>query len=266
MQRALLAGGLAAVTCSVVGTWVVLRGLSFMGDALAHGIIPGVAIAVLAGFDVMLGASLAAVVTAGGIALVGRRTPLPEDTSIGLLFVGMLSLGVLVISRSGSYAGDLTQILFGAVLGVIPTELLAQAIACALALVASLVLYRPLLALSFDPRKAQMLGLRPELARIALLLLIAVAVVSSFRAVGALLVFGLLIAPPAAASLLVRRVPVMMAVAVALGVIAVAAGLILSFHFDLAAGPSMAGTAVVLFFVALAARELRGGFRLSTVG
>ena len=255
MRRGLVAGILAAVTCSLVGIWVILRGLSFMGDALAHGIVPGIAVAVVAGFDVSLGALAGAAITVGGVSVVSRYTRLPEDTGIGLLFVGMLALGVIIMSRLDSFAIDLTTILFGAVLGVSTRDVAVQAIAAAVALVCVVLLYRPFLVLAFDERKAQMLGLRPRLARSALLGLVALAVVTSFRAVGALLVFGLLIAPPATAVLLSRRVPVMMAVSGLTGAVAVVLGLVLSYHFDLAAGATIAFTAVAAFFAVLALRE-----------
>ena len=261
MQRALIVGLLVAVTCSLIGTWVVLRGLSFMGDALAHGVIPGVAVAVLRGLDVTLGAAVAAAITVAGITLVGRRARLPEDVGIGLLFVGMLSLGVMVISRSGSYSGDLAAILFGAVLGVTGADIAVQAVAAAVAVAGSVIAYRAFLVLAFDERKAQVLGFRPGLVHGALLAMIALAVVSSFRSVGALLVSALLIAPPATAALVVRRVPAMMILAVVLGAAAVTLGLIVSYRFDLAAGPCMAGTAVAGFFAVLAVREALGAAR-----
>lgn len=255
MQRALLAGVLAAVTCALVGTWVVLRGLSFMGDALAHGVLPGIAVAyiVAGGGDVstIIGAAVAAGVVIAGVNVVRARSRLPEDTGIGLLFVGMLALGVMIISRGTGYFGDLLGFLFGAALGIPPSAIVVQAVAAVLALIGVVVFHRAFLALSFDERKAQVLGLHPGAARIALLTLIALAIVSSFRTVGNLLVYGLLIAPPATASLLARRVPVMMGLSVVVGVLSVYVGLLLSYHWDLAAGAAMSGVAVAAFFLAL---------------
>ena len=255
-QRALLAGLLAAVTTSVVGTWVVVRGLTFMGDALAHGVLPGIALAFTWGVDVTIGALVSAAVMVGGIDLVHRRARLAEDTGIGLLFVGMLAVGVVVLSREDTFAGDLTSFLFGDVLGVRDGDLVLQATIAVVTLVASVLLYRPFLAVSFNRDKATALGLRPAFAHAAMLGLLALAVVASFRAVGTLLVFGLLVAPPATATLLVRRVPAMMAVGSALGCLAVVLGLAISYHGDTAAGATVAGVAVAQFFVALAAREL----------
>jgi ABC-type Mn2+/Zn2+ transport system permease subunit len=254
-QRALVAGLLVAVVCATVGVWVVLRSLAFLGDALAHGVIPGIAVAALLGFDLTLGAAAAAALTVGGISFVTNRSGLPEDTSTGLLFAGMLSLGVLIISRSGSFAVDVTAFLFGDVLGVTTRDLAVQAVAAVVSVAASAAFYRGFVALSFDERQAALLGLRPRLMRAVLLLLIGLAVVTSFRAVGSLLIFGMLVAPPAAATLLVRRIPAIMAVSLLLGVVAVVVGLELSYHLDLAGSAAMSGTAVLLFFCALVGRR-----------
>jgi ABC-type Mn2+/Zn2+ transport system permease subunit len=256
MQRALLAGMLAVVASSVVGTWVVLRGLSFLGDALAHGVIPGMALAVLWGFNLTLGALLTAGLMVLGISLVNRRARLSEDTGVGLLFVGMLALGVIIISKSDSFATDVQSLLFGDVLGVTWGDVRLQAAAAVAVVAVSALGYRAFLALSFNEAKAGSLGLRPGLTHLVLLGLIAVAIVSSFQAVGTLLVFGLLVGPPATAALLVRRVWLCMVVAVAVGWASVATGLVLSYQYGLAAGATMAGVSVAAFFVVLAAQEL----------
>ena len=261
MQRALLAGLLASAACSVVGTWVVLRGLTFLGDALAHGVVPGLALALLWGFSPILGAFVAALAMSGAVTLVTRRTRVREDTGIGLLFVGMLALGVVIISRSASFATDVTSLLFGDVLGVTAADLRGQALGVAVVVVTSTILYRPFLALTFNEEKAATLGLRPGLAHFALLALLATAIVASFQAIGTLLVFGLLIGPPATAGLLVRRVPLVMLTAVALGALAVVLGLTLSYHQGTAGGATIAGLAVAEFFVVLAAQEVTGALR-----
>lgn len=255
MQRALVAGLLAVVATSVVGTWVVLRGLSFLGDALAHGVIPGMALAILWGFNITVGALLTAGLMVAGISLVNRRSRLGEDTGVGLLFVGMLALGVIIISKSRSFTTDVQSLLFGDVLGVTWADVRLQAAAAVVVVVASTLGYRAFLALSFNEAKAGTLGLRPGLTHLALLGLIAVAIVASFQAVGTLLVFGLLVGPPATAALLVRRVWLCMVVAVLLGWVAVVAGLLLSYHHGTAAGATMAGSSVAIFFVVLIAQE-----------
>jgi manganese/iron transport system permease protein len=261
MQRALLAGLLASAACAVVGTWVVLRGLTFLGDALAHGVVPGLALALLWGFSPIVGAFVAALAMSGAVTLVTRRARVREDTGIGLLFVGMLALGVVIISRSASFTTDVTALLFGDVLGVTIADLRGQALGVAVVVAASTILYRPFLALTFNEEKAATLGLRPGLAHFALLALLATAIVASFQAIGTLLVFGLLIGPPATAGLVVRRVPLVMLTAVALGALAVVLGLALSYHHDTAGGATIAGVAVAEFFAVLAAQELRAALR-----
>jgi ABC-type Mn2+/Zn2+ transport system permease subunit len=255
MQRALLGGLAAVVTTSVIGTWVVIRGLTFMGDALAHGVLPGIALAFIWGIDVRVGALVSALVMVAGVGLVNRRARLPEDTGIGLLFVGMLALGVIVISRQAT-SRDLNAFLFGDVLSVSTGDLWFQWIAALVVVVCVTVSYRAFLALSFNADKAWSLGLRPRVAHAVMLALIAVSIVSSFQAVGALLVFGLLVAPPATASLLVRWVPLIMVTGVLIGVVAVVSGLLISYHYNTAGSATMALVAVVIFFVVLAGREL----------
>lgn len=261
MQRALVAGVLVAALCALVGVWVVVRRLGFMGDALAHGVVPGLAIAFLVGFDLTLGAAIGAAVVVFGVSLVRQRSGLPEDTAIGLLFVGLLALGVIIISRSGAFAVDLTSFLFGNVLGVSWGDIAIQVGAALIALVVTIVFYRAFVAMSFDERKARLLGLRPDVARLVLLGLIALSVVASFRTVGALLVFGLLIAPAAASALITRHIPTMMVSSAAIGVVAVVIGLELSFHLNLAAGASMAAAAVALFFFVLVLKEIAAWVR-----
>jgi manganese/iron transport system permease protein len=233
-QRALVGGSLAAIALALVGTWVVIRGMSFLGDALVHGVIPGIALAILFDFNVLIGAAAAAIVMIVGINLVHRQTTFSEDTGIGLLFVGMLALGVILISRTASYSGNLTSILFGDVLGVTRTDMAVAAVILVLTIIASAVLYRPFLVLAFNEQKAQLLGLRPGLAHWVLLGLLTAVIVGSFQTVGTLLVFGMLVGPPATAALVVRRVPLMMLTASLIGVFSVVTGLILSFHFDIA--------------------------------
>lgn len=256
MQRALLGGIVAVVATSVVGTWVVLRGLAFLGDALAHGVIPGIALAVLWGFSPVLGAFVAALAMSGLVSLVSVRAEVREDTGIGLLFVGMLSLGVVIISRSTTFTTDVTSLLFGDILGVTADDIRGQALAAAVVLAASAVLYRPFLALTFNRQKAHTLGMRPGLAQFAMLVLLATSIVASFQAIGTLLVFGLLVAPPATAALFVHRVPAIMALAVVLGSASVVLGLLVSYHHGTAGGASISGMSVAMFFVALAGRHL----------
>lgn len=248
VQRALWGGILVSLICALAGTWVVLRGMAFLGDAMAHGMLPGVALASLLGGPLLIGAAASAGAMALGVTALGRSTRISRDTGIGLLFVGMLSLGVIIVSRSQSFAVDLTGFLFGDVLAVRDGDLVFLAVALALAAVVALLGHRAFLALAFDPRKAHTLGLRPKVAHGVLVALVTLAIVASFHVVGTLLVFGLLIAPPAAAALWVRRVPLIMLGAALLGTVSTAAGLVISWHGGTAAGATIAAVAVGLFF------------------
>lgn len=261
-QRALFGGSLAAIALSLIGTWVVLRGMSFMGDALVHGVIPGIALAVLFDFSPLIGAMGAAVVMLLGINLVHRQTTLSDDTAIGLLFVGMLALGVILISRTASYSGSLTSILFGDALGVSQSDIIVTLILAVFIAVMSVAFYRPFLALSFNEQKAKILGMRPGMAHVAMLALITAGIVGSFQTVGTLLVFGLLIGPPATAALLVRRVPAMMITSTIIGVLSVAIGLIISYHADTAGSATMAIVPIVLFFLVLSGKNIGGRRRI----
>lgn len=257
-QRALIGGSVAAIALALAGVWVVIRGMSFLGDALVHGIVPGIALAILFDFNVLIGAIGAAIVMMLGIDLVHRQTAFSEDTSIGLLFVGMLGLGVILISRTESYAGNLTEILFGDALGVTEGDIWLLSVLLVVTMVTTIWLYRPFLVLSFNEQKAQLLGLRPRLAHVALLGLITLVIVSSFQTVGTLLVFGLLVGPAAAAALIVQRVPAMMLVASLVGLFSVAVGLIISYHANTSGSATMAVTPIVIFFVALTIQSVRG--------
>ncbi len=254
MQRALLAGVLVAIATAVVGTLMVLRGMAFLGDALGHGVLPGIAVAILIGIPSFAGALVGAAVMIGGVAAVQRRTRLSSDVAIGLLFVGMLALGVVIVSKSDEFAGSLTDILFGEVLGVDWTAVLWQGIVAIVVVLLAVALRRPFLLMAMDPDQARVAGYPVRLLQGVLLAMIAVTVVVSFRVVGTLLVFGMLLAPAGTAALFARRVGVMMVLASAIGIVSVYAGLMLSWYQDLAAGASIVLVAVGIFFVALVAQ------------
>ena len=257
MQRALYAGLLAVLTTSVVGTWVVLRGMSFLGDALAHGVLPGIALAFIIGVHTTIGAFVAAIAMVWGINMIRSHSPLPDDTSIGVLFVGFLALAVAIMSSSsGAYTGDLNRFLFGSITGVDAGDLRRQGAAAVISVGGVAVFYRAFLVMTFDYAQAQVLGLRPRLAHGVLLVLLAISIIASFEAVGNLLVFAFLIAPPATAVLLVKRVPRIMAAASSIGAASVVVGLLASYHYDTAAGATMALTAVVFFLAVLTVKGL----------
>ncbi len=185
----------------------------------------------------------------GGVTLITQRSRLSSDTAIGLLFVGMLSLGVVIISRSNSFSGDLTRILFGEILGIgIPSILLQLGATIVIGIIA-FICARPFMLLSFDPEQAQVAGFSTRLYHNIMLFMIAATIIISFQTVGTLLVFGLLIAPAAAGAMLARRVNDMIAIAALFGALSVYIGLLLSYHFNLAAGAAIVLTTTVIFFI-----------------
>ncbi len=261
LRNALLGSTLVAIICAIAGTYVVLRGLSFIGDALAHGVIPGIAIALLFGVPGVVGAALGALVMMGGVSLVTSRVRLSSDTAIGLLFVGMLSLGVIITSRSTSFVGDITRILFGELLGVSSTDLAWQVVVLVVVASMAVVAHRPFVLMSLDDGLARTSGFSVRFFHSLMLAMVAVAVVGSFQLVGTLLVLGLLIAPAATGALLTRRVSTMMLAATGFGVLSSYLGLLTSYHLDVAAGASIVFTSVYLFvLVAILTipRRLRG--------
>ena len=257
MLHALVAGILVSVACAIAGTFVILRGLAFIGDALAHGVLPGIAVALLAGFSGIIGAAIGAVLMIGGITLITRRSRLSSDTAIGLLFIGMLALGVVIVSRSNSFSGDLTSILFGEILGIGIQAILIQLIGTIVIAIIAVICARPFLLLSFDPEQAQVAGFSVSLYHNVMLFMIALTVIVSFQTVGTLLVFGLLIAPAGAGALLARRIEVMMGWAVLFGALSMYIGLLISYHLNMAAGASIILVAIVIFFIVFILQNLR---------
>lgn len=255
-QRALMGGILVALMAPVAGTWLVLRGMTFFGDAFMHGVLPGIAASVLFGFSPMLGAALAALVMVVGLEVVRRQTALREDAGIGLLFVGMLALGVVMVSKTPSYAGSITSILFGDALGITPQDLRTQAVIATLVIGLSIVLHRPLITMALHEGKAAALGMNPRLANGLLLAMIAMSVIGSYRTVGTLLVFGLMVGPAATASLFARSVRQMMVLAVTIALFSVVIGLVASYHLSTAASATMGLVPVALFFILLTVQQI----------
>lgn len=252
MQTGAAAAIVVGILCGAVGVLVVIRGMALLSDSFAHGVLPGVAVAVLLGtadaepsqVAVLAGGLAGGLLTAGGTVLILRRSGLKEDTAAAVMFVFMLALGVALISKVSNFAVDLTAFLFGDVLSVDPAELPLTIGLAALVLAAFALLYRPIVLVSFDRRRAAAAGLRVDRIELAATVLLAFAVVIGFRVVGALLVLGLLIAPPAAAAMLTRRIPTMIALSAAIAAISGPIGLLVSWHFDLAAGASIVLVAV----------------------
>jgi ABC-type Mn2+/Zn2+ transport system permease subunit len=257
MLQALVAGVLVSIACAIAGTFVILRGLAFIGDALAHGVLPGIATAVLVGFPGIIGAAIGAVFMIGGITVITQRSRLSSDTAIGLLFIGMLSLGVVIVSRSNSFTGDLTSILFGEILGIGISSILIQLAATVVIAITAFICARPFLLLSFDPEQAQVAGFSSRFYHYVMLFMIAATVIVSFQTVGTLLVFGLLIAPAGAGALLARRIKAMIAWAIVFGALSMYFGLLVSYHFNLAAGAAIILVTVVIFFVVFVIQNIR---------
>jgi manganese/iron transport system permease protein len=259
-----LAAAIVGVLCAVVGCFVILRGMALMSDSLAHGVLPGIAVAFVisapeAGADpdtlaISAGALAAGILTAAGTSLILRRGQVREETAAAVVFVFMLALGVVLISRIEGYSVDLASFLFGDVLGVEGSEVAVSAALSAVVVAVVLALYRPFLVLSFDRQRAAALGLPVDRLHLALLILVTVAIVIGFRVVGTLLVLGMLLAPPAAASLLTGRLPTMMAVSAAIAAVSAPLGLLISWHLDLAAGATIVLVPVTLFLALLAVR------------
>jgi ABC-type Mn2+/Zn2+ transport system permease subunit len=267
VRNGALAAALVGVLCGVVGCYVILRGMALMADSLAHGVLPGIAIAFMitaggtAGGEantvaITAGALAAGLLTAGATGLIFRRSQLREETAAAVVFVFMLALGVVLISRVQGYTVDLTTFLFGDVLGVSGGDVVASAIATVAVLALVLALYRPFLVLCFDRQRAAALGMPVDRLHMAMLVVITLAVVAGFRVVGALLVLGMLMAPPAAAALLTRRLPAMMAVSAAIAAVSAPIGLLISWHLDVAAGASIVLVPVTAFILLLAARPI----------
>jgi ABC-type Mn2+/Zn2+ transport system permease subunit len=264
-----LAAALVGVLCGVVGCYVVLRGMALMADSLAHGVLPGIAVAFIltagggaAGTEpnqlaIAIGALVAGLVTAVATSLILRRSRLREETAAAVVFVFMLALGVVLVSRTEGYAVDLTAFLFGDVLGVEGGDVVATALLTVAVLALVAILYRPFLLLSFDRQRAAALGLRVDLLQLVMLVVITLAVVVGFRVVGALLVLGMLIAPPAAAALVTKRLPAMMTLSATIAALSAPVGLLFSWHLDVAAGASIVLVPVTAFIAILLVRPAR---------
>lgn len=249
MQRGLLAGTMVGVLCAVIGVYVVLRGMAFLGDALAHAILPGVAVSYLVGGNLLVGALVAAVVVALGIGYFSRRGTIREDTAIGILFAAALSLGVALISSIRTYAVDLSHIMFGNVLGVSTTDLWLTAGLGLLVLLTVFLLYRPFMVISFDPVLAATLRLPGELLRNVMLILLAVTIVISLQTVGVGLGAAMLVTPAATAYLLTKRLPTMMLVSAGLGAFSSIVGLYISYYLNIVSGSAIVLTATAIFMI-----------------
>ncbi len=247
MQHALLEVTLVGVVTGAIGTYVVLRGLSFIGDALSHAVFPGIVIAFLLGQSIFFGALVFGILTSASIALLATNRRVKEDAAIGVLFVGMFALGVVLISTSRNFTRDLTSFLFGNVLGVTTGDIWASALVGAVVLALIGLFYRELLMTAFDRIGARAVGLPVFWLDLLLLVLISLTIVVSLRAVGNILVVAMLVTPAAAARLLTDRLPLMLALSAGIGAMSGVVGLFVSYYANLAAGGTIVLVATVLF-------------------
>jgi len=255
MVRGLLAAVMVGIVCALVGSYMILRGMAFFGDALSHAILPGVAVGYLIGGGVQgplfWWALLTAILTAIGIGAVSKGAQLKEDTAIGIVFAGMFALGIAMISTMRSYTADLVHFLFGDVLGVSQSDLWLTAIFGSLVILTIVTLYKEFLVLSFDPILAATLRLPTTLLHYLLLILIAVAIVVSLQTVGIALMLAMLVTPAATAYLLTRRLPTMMALAAFIGAFSGVTGLYLSYYVSVASGAAIVLVCTTFFLLGL---------------
>jgi len=261
MQRGLIAAGLVGIVCALVGTYIVLRGMTFFGDALAHAILPGVAVGYVLGGGAQgatcWGALVTAVRASLGIGAISRNTRLGEDTAIGIIFAGMFALGIAIISSMGSYAVDLTHFLFGNVLGVSTSDLWLTAGLGGLVVVVVLAFYKEFLVLAFDPILAVTLRLPSRFLEYLLLILIAVTIVVSLQTVGIALMVAMLVTPAATALLLTRRVHLMMLLAAFIAALSGVVGLYLSYYIGIASGAAIVLVCTAVFLLVWGIQAIR---------
>jgi len=256
--RALVASALVGVACAVIGSFVVLKGMSFIGDAVSHAAFPGIVVAYMLGLPIIIGGAVASIVTALGIGALTRRSGLRSDSIIGVLFAGMFALGVALFSSIPNYVGDLFHFLFGDVLGISVADLLALSLLVLILLAVVRILWKELLFATFDPLGAGAAGLPVRRLDDLLLILIAVTIVISLQAVGIVLVVAMITTPAATAQMLVQRFGKMISTAALIGVVSAVAGLYLSYAFDLASGAAIVLVETALFLLVLLLTSLRG--------
>jgi ABC-type Mn2+/Zn2+ transport system permease subunit/Mn-dependent DtxR family transcriptional regulator len=253
MQRAVIASVIVGITCGLVGSFIMLRKMALMGDALSHAVLPGVIIGfIVAGKNelaIFIGAVSAGIITALMIGFINRNSRIKEDTSMGIMFSGAFAFGILLISQMKNVHIDLTSYLFGDILGVSRGDIVLSAIIGFVVLLGVLLFYKQLLVTSFDPTMAAVMGVSAGLVHYFLMSLLSMTIVASLQSVGVILVIAMLITPAATAYLLTDRLPKMLTLAVVIGVITALAGLLGSYHFNFASGASMVVFATIVFLL-----------------
>jgi ABC-type Mn2+/Zn2+ transport system permease subunit len=260
MQRGLIASIIVGIICSVVGCYVVTMSMAFMGDAMAHAILPGVAIAYILNGSLTIGALAASIIIALGIGQLSKQGRLKEDTAIGILFSAFLALGILIISSIRTYAVDLSHILFGNILGVSRKDLIFTAVTVFVVLLFIIIFYRIFLIISFDQVYARTVKIPVEFYRNFMLVLMALTIVASIQTVGVVMVAAMLVTPAAAAFLMSKRLPVMMALSVLIGVFSSIIGLYVSYYANVASGAAIVLTATIIFLIIFLFSPRRGIF------
>jgi manganese/iron transport system permease protein len=250
LPKALLVAVISAIVCGVVGCYVVLRGMAFIGDAVAHAVFPGLAIAFVTGGSLVLGGTLAGVATAVLVAVFSQNRRLREDAIIGVFFVAAFALGIVIISRAPGYAGSLQQFLFGSITGIPDRDLYVVAGSALLVLGIVLLLHQRLVTISLDRETARALGLAVFWLDLVLYVLVTLAVVISVQTIGNILVLALLITPPATARLLTDRLPVMMLLAPAIGALGALVGMWISWSWDYPTGGTIVLVLTAAFLLA----------------
>ncbi len=251
LPKALIVAVVSALVCGVVGTFVVLRGMAFIGDAVAHAVFPGLAIAFVVSGDLVLGGTIAGVVTAVLVAVFSQNRRVKEDSVIGIFFVGAFALGIVVISQAPGYAGSLQQFLFGSITGIRDEDLWVVSITALIVLVAMFALHKEFVATSLDRESARALGVAVFWVDLALYVLVTLAVVISVQTIGNVLVLALLIAPAATARMLTHRLAAMMALGPVIGGLAAVVGLYVSWSWDLPVGGTIVLVLLAFFLAAV---------------
>jgi ABC-type Mn2+/Zn2+ transport system permease subunit len=257
VQRGLLAALIVAIVCGVMGAFIVVRGLAFLGDALGHAVFPGVVIAYLLNFNVLLGGLIAGLITTIGIGLVAQHRQIRESTAIGIFYTVAFALGALLLSTSGSASRALSELLIGNVLAVRPSDLLLTGIIGGGVLLTVALMYKELVLVSFDPALAAAQGRSIALLNALLFGLLALTIVVALQTVGNVMVVALLVVPAATARLIVRSVPSLMGLAALLGSISTVVGVYVSYYANIASGGAIVLCACLIFFAVLAARQAR---------
>lgn len=248
MFRGLAGGLLAALACATLSAFVVWRGMSFMGDALAHSVLPGIVVAYILGISLFWGALGAAALVVMGIGFISRRGRINEDAAIGVVFAGFFALGILMLNKVATYS-DLNHILFGNILGISSYDLVMMAVVVVIVIALTILAFKEILAASFDPAHAAAIGLSPELVRYLILGMLALTTVVALQTVGVVLVLALLVTPGAAASMLSRKLGKIIGISIVMSVVATLIGFYASYYADVASGPAIVLALTVMFIL-----------------